>query len=102
MKTVLAILVLLGAASAYAWDKAEPGGCKGKLLGTCEEYDSSGTKVGPNFVTCIARDSDNNKYTYTGSYGKPTKTNVKGAIDICKQNSNDPDSYHWTACVWAD
>ena len=100
MKAVLATLIMIASVSAYA-DKTGPGGCKGKLLGTCEEYDG-GTKVGPNNITCIARDSNNEKFTFTGSYGKPTKTNVQGAINACKAGSDDPESCHWTACVWAD
>jgi hypothetical protein len=101
MKAIFAALIMIAATSAFATEETYPGGCKGKLLGTCEEYDN-GTKVGPNYVTCIARDSANQKFTYTGSYGKPTKTNVQGAINACKAGSDDPASCHWTACVWAD
>jgi hypothetical protein len=104
MKIVLAVLFVIGSFStaALASDHTYPGGCKGQLLGSCTEVDGNGNQVGPNFVTCIARDSSNIKYTYTGSYGKPTHENVLGAVNQCKANSDDPASCHWTACRWAD
>jgi len=103
MKAVLAIFVLvLTFATVSFAEETYPGGCKGKLIGWCVEKDSNGNTVGPNYITCIARDSANIKYTYTGSYGKPTSVNVAGAVNQCKANSADPASCHWTACVWAD
>ena len=102
MTKILATLVLASAFSTAAFAEKQPvGGCAGKLIGDCQEYDQ-GSNVGPNYITCIARDSANVKYTYTGSYGKPTSVNVAGAVKQCKAESEDPASCHWTACVWAD
>lgn len=105
MKALLATLVLISTFSTAALadgDTTYPGGCAGELIGSCTEVDGNGNKVGPNFVTCIARDSNKTKYTATGSYGKPTKTHVKAAVANCKENSPVPASCHSTVCVWAD
>lgn len=110
MKTVLTLAIaMVLSSSAFASmsltsdsDHVGPGGCRGQFLGNCTEIGDDGNRVGPNRVLCIARDSANQKFTYTGSYGKPTHQNAQGAVKACQRASADPASCHWTACKWAD
>jgi hypothetical protein len=109
MKTMIATIAFAMSLSPVAWGQRSlvdtssvgRGGCAGELLGTCEEYEN-GERVGPNYVTCMARDSAGRLFTYTGSYGRPTHENVEGAISACRRGSAHPSSCHWTACRWAD
>lgn len=100
-KAISLLALVAGAQNAQAEWKTSPGGCAGHFLGDCTEYSQDGTRVGPNFIKCKARDASNKEYFARGRYIRPSLTKQK-AIDVCKAKSASPSSCRFTVCVWAD
>ena len=55
-------------------------------------------RLSRHWRTCIARDAQRNRWVYTGSYGKPNRTIVAGAIARCEAASPQPDTCKVTVC----